>query len=180
VSLESLARIDQALSLSSFTVHPSFIDGARDPTQTYFIAAENAPLWQAVVAGDLTNEHWATLHPHVPPVRQPHRFSVQLVRSEDEIARAQLRGGTLLEHTVAHFGECWASGGPSSFPALLWITQDDNLDDCLWFWNLRALRPLRFQTVPMVLLPFGEVQNWLGYAQQFTSMLASRTNSPRT
>jgi hypothetical protein len=72
---------------------------------------------------------------------------------------------------VVHFGECWASGGPSSFPALVWVTDGDDLADCLWFWNLRALRPLWFVTVPMVLLPVEAVENWLGYAQQFASVL---------
>lgn len=170
--LVPLAHIDQWRTASSFTVHPSRIDDRTpDPTQAYVIAAENAPLWQVTVAGDLTCEHLAALNHPTGGSGQPRPFRVQRIQTEDEIARAQLRGGTLLDRTVVSFGECWASGGPSSFPALVWMINGDDLADCLWFWNLRALRPLRFDTVPMVLLPVGAVENWLGYGRQFASVL---------
>jgi hypothetical protein len=166
-----LGHIDQWPSPSSFTVHPSCVGGMPKPTQAYVLAAEDAPLWQVTVAGDLTADHEATLNPNPPPFRQSSTFPIHRVQAEDQIARAQLGGVTLLDRTVTQFGECWASGGPSSFPALVWVTDDDSLDDCLWLWNLRALRPLRFETVPMVLLPFGAVENWLGYAEQLASLL---------
>jgi len=170
--LVPLVHIDQWRTASSFTVQPFCIDSTPEPTQAYVIAAENASLWQVTVAGDLTREHLAALNLPTDAFGQHRRFRVQRIQSEDEIARAQLRGGTLLDRTVVHFGECWASDGPSSFPALVWVTDGDDLADCLWFWNLRALRPLRFETVPMILLPVGAVENWLRYAQQFAPVLA--------
>lgn len=170
--LLSLVHIDQQWTASAFTVHPSAIDSTPNPAQAYIIAEQNAPLWQVTVAGDLTDEHFAALTPPIASFRRPSPFPVQRVRAENEIASAQLRNATLLDRTVAYFGECWASGGPSSFPALVWVTDGDDLADCLWFWNLRALRPLRFESVPMVLLPTGAVEHWMGYAAQFTSTLA--------
>ncbi len=173
VPLVPLAQIDHSSSPSSFTVPPSWIDSSPpDPTQAYVLAAQDAPLWQVVVAGDLTEEHMTVLNPTPSTFRQRPAFPVQRVPSEDQIARSQLGGGTLVERTVALGGECWASPVPTSCPALVWVTKDDDLNDCVWFWNLRALRPLRFATMPMILLPFGAIENWLGFAKQFASVLA--------
>jgi hypothetical protein len=45
------------------------------------------------------------------------------------------------------------------------VTEPDSFADCISFWNLRALRPLRFTHVPMLLLPYGQVQHWLHFPE---------------
>ena len=44
---------------------------------------------------------------------------------------------------------------------MVWMTRRDNLRDCVFFWNLRALRSLRFFVrTPMLLLPQGLQVDW--------------------
>ncbi|UKD58587.1 hypothetical protein L3Q65_18290 [Amycolatopsis sp. FU40] len=167
-----LAHIDNPPVASSFTVHPSWVENPPNSPDGYIVAAVNAPLWQVAVAGDLTADHLAALNQPGRPFHVPQPFSVYRQEHEDQVSRAQLRGDTLLDRTVAWFGECWARPGPTAFPALIWVTDGDNLEDCQWFWNLRALRPLRLETVPMVLLPADAVEHWMGYANQLSVSLA--------
>jgi hypothetical protein len=42
------------------------------------------------------------------------------------------------------------------------VTEPGSVQHCLFFWNLRALRPLRLGTVPMLLLPVDHAQHWIG------------------
>lgn len=165
-----LSHIDAGLVASSFTAHPSAIENPPNHDQ-YLLAAPDAPLWQVTAAGDLADDHFAELTPPVRSLRQSWSFPIRRMRLENEIASAQLRGATLIDRTVAHFSEHWASGVPLGMPAVLWVTEADDLADSLWFWNLRALRPLRFTAVPMVLLPAGTVEYWTGYTKSFASTL---------
>jgi hypothetical protein len=70
------------------------------------------------------------------------------------------------------FGERTTRFGPNSCPAVVWVTEPESVEDCLYFWNLRALRPVRFEIVPMVLLPAGQIQNWLGFGDRLDYVLA--------
>lgn len=128
-------------------------------------ACEDGALWESVAAGDLTAEHLADLR-SVPHLMQPIR-----PQTDDQVARAQLRRGTWLDRTVVEFAEDTAHGGPRPCPAIVWITEPDDLEDCLFFWNLRTLRSLRFDPIPMILLPVGKVQHWLNFPDQLAFVL---------
>jgi len=70
------------------------------------------------------------------------------------------------------FGERTTRFGPNSCPAVVWVTEPESVEDCLYFWNRGALRPVQFETVPMVLLPAGQIQNWLGFGDRLDYVLA--------
>jgi hypothetical protein len=53
------------------------------------MASEKRGLWEVVGAGDMTDEHAESLHGSTFYTRRPH---------EDEVARAQLSGWTLLRY----------------------------------------------------------------------------------
>jgi hypothetical protein len=152
--LVPLADIDR-VGLTAFTVHPAAIGPATLPgSNSYIMASEERCLWEVTGAGDLTEEHVASLPPGSLYTWRP---------SQDQIARAQLGGRTLVERTCSQFSEHWAKGGPTPSPAVVWVTHADSFDDCVYFWNLRALRPLRLGSLPMILLPAGQVQHWMNF-----------------
>lgn len=164
MDLVSLANIDR-VGLSAFTVHPSVTgpphQGGYIP---YAIPREGADLWEVVGAGDLTAEHLDAM-----PVGS---LDVSRRPTNDLIARAQLWGHTLVERTCAQFGETWVSGGPTYGPALVWVAEPGSFWDCVHFWNLRALRPLRIANVPMLIIPPGDVvQHWLNFPSQLARVL---------
>jgi len=51
------------------------------------------------------------------------------------------------------------------------VTQPGSFRDCVYFWNLRALRPLRFGNQPMLLFPAGQAQHWLHFPDQLAHVL---------
>jgi len=158
-----LADIDRA-GTGMFTVHPGGIGPAMaSGVNSFVIAAGQGSLCDVVGAGDLTAAHISTLtDTYLSVGRAP----------DDQIARAQLGRTTLLERTLAQFGEHASRSGPSECPAVIWVTEPGSIEDCLYFWNLRALRPLRLATVPMLLLPVDQVQHWLGFSDQLAHVLA--------
>jgi hypothetical protein len=162
LTLVPLARIDRAGPVM-WTCHPAWVGPHNQREEAYVIACAEGPLWQAVAAGDLTDEHAAELDASVMAVRRP--------RSGDEVAWAQVQGGTLLDRTVLHLAEDVTRDGPWPCPTIVWVTDPDDLEDCLYFWNLRALRPLLPTTQPMLLLPVDEVQHWLEFDRQFARLL---------
>lgn len=125
------------------------------------MASEKRELWEVVGAGDLTEEHVESLRAGTLYTRRPH---------QDEVARAQLSGWTLVERTCSQFAEHWARGLESG-PAVVWVTEPGSFADCIFFWNLRALRPLRYDSLPMLLLPVGQVQHWLHFAAELGHVL---------
>jgi hypothetical protein len=127
------------------------------------MASEKQALWEVIGAGDLTEAHLNSIPPGT--------FHVQRPPTNDQMARAQLDGTTLVERTCSQFGEHWMRG-PAAGPAVVWVTsQPDSSEDCLDFWNLRALRPLRLGSVPMLLIPAGQAQHWLGFPELMTYAL---------
>jgi hypothetical protein len=157
-----LADIDR-VGLAAFTVHPSAVGPEQLPGYiAYVMASEKRQPWEAVGAGDLTDEHLGSIRDGTFYTRRPY---------DDEVARAQLAGRTLVERTCSQFGEHWARGGPASGPAVVWVTDPSSFQDCVYFWNLRALRPLRLGSLPMLLLPPGQVQHWLGFARELAYAL---------
>ena len=88
----------------------------------------------------------------------------------DQVARYQLWQQTLIDRTVAAFGDASLTTA-GSIPAIVWLTKPNDLVDCLQFWNLRSLRSLTESPGPMVLLPDNEVQHWLGFDHQLQDAL---------
>jgi hypothetical protein len=164
LQLLPLMGIDSRASITQFTCHPGAVGPPSIDQNAYVISSsEEAPLWEVIAAGDLTRAHLDGLSTETLWVRRA---------QEDDIARAQLWGNTLVARTVTQFGEHSAGGGPGAFSAIVWVTEPDSVQDCLFFWNLRALRPLRLGTVPMLLLPVDHVQHWVGFSAQLAHVLA--------
>jgi len=162
MDLVSLADIDK-VGLAAFTVHPSAVGPEQLPGYiAYVMASEKRQLWEVVGAGDLTDAHLDSIPGGTFYTRRPH---------DDEVARAQLGGRTLVERTCSQFGEHWARGGPTPSPAVVWVTEPGSFQDCIYFWNLRALRPLRLGNLPMILLPVGRVQHWLNFPGELAHVL---------
>ncbi len=161
--LVPLVQIDRAGPVM-WTCHPAWIGPRDEPDQAYVIACAGGQLWQAVATGDLTEEHVADLDVSAMSVQRP--------RTGEEVGSAQVWGGTLLDRTVAHFAEHSGSNGPWACPAVIWVVDGDDLRDCMYFWNLRALRPLQLASVPMLLLPVDEVEHWVGFDRRVAGLLA--------
>lgn len=162
LTLVPLADID-ATGTAAFTVHPSAVGPEQMPGSiAYVMASEKRQLWEVAGAGDLTDAHLESITAGTFYTRRP---------SDDEVARSQLAGGTLVERTCSQFSEHWARGGPGYAPAVVWVTQPGSFLDCVYFWNLRVLRPLRLASLPMLLLPAGRVQHWLHFPDMLAHVL---------
>jgi hypothetical protein len=88
----------------------------------------------------------------------------------DDVWRTQLGRSALLNLTTEQLGE-YERFQPGEACAVAWITEPDSLDDCLAFWNVRALSPLDSVTFPMVLFT-GEVVDWQQAAGQLHYFIA--------
>ncbi|MFD9040915.1 hypothetical protein [Streptomyces bottropensis] len=156
-----IAKIDQA-GAARFTCHPLHVNPPVQPSTLPVVAVSGAPLWQVAAAGLLNEDQAAELRPTTLAVRPG---------QSDEYGRNQMYGATHLQSTIAQFGE-HRSNAIGTLPAAVWVTDPDDIEDCIAFWNARALRPVSHPGMPMLLLPTGEVQHWLGLAQQLAGMLA--------
>ncbi|MGH3627866.1 MAG: hypothetical protein ACRDRL_10565 [Sciscionella sp.] len=152
--------------ITATTCHPSRVGPPTPPGQSLVIAGPPGELWQVVAAGDLPAEHLADMDRGV--------LSVRPGTGPDDVARAQLNDTTLLRRTLASFGETIGSQAPLPTSTVLWVTEPDDLRDCWDFWNARALAPVRFGVMPMILLPRNEVQHWLKFDTQFEHILRRR------
>lgn len=157
-----LKHIDRAGS-TKWTLHPEALPMHGDPTQAPVIACSNGRLWQAVAAGDFSPSQERDAHSEHVRFRRP--------TTADQIARASLRGETFLDRTVESFDENYAENS-WPIPAIVWVTANDSYRDCLWFWNFRALRSLRFEPSPMVIVPLNDVRNWLNFSRDLAFHLA--------
>jgi len=150
------------------TCHPTAIAGAINPEQPAVCAPSDAPLWEITAGGALTEAHAADW-PLAGFVPVP---TARRTLMPDEIGRGQFWGTTLIDATVAQFGEHAAQNGPFSCSAIVWLTKPDSLKDCLYFWNLRALRPLSFRSTPMAILPDPGTEHWLMFGQHLAGVLS--------
>lgn len=158
-----LSRIDDQQQPSSWTVHPVVVAPLMVWGVPATLAANDAPLWAVTAAGALLEPHLEGYSENgMPVLRQP---------MTDQLARAQLGRHTLLDRSLSQFSERWSQGGFFAAPALIWITPPDSLRDCLFFWNLRALRPLRHTDSPILLLPDVDLTTWLQFDRQLASVL---------
>lgn len=159
--LVSIRHIDHS-GPSRFSCHPAALPDALGRDQ-FVVARVGGPLWEAVAVGDLTPEQERDVAATELVVHRP--------RTADAIGRAQLTAAGLLDHTVSHFGERIGSGGPWPCPAVVFVAREESFRDCVAYWNLRALRPLRIESVPMLLLPARSVEHWVGFAERLAELL---------
>ncbi|PRY46551.1 hypothetical protein [Umezawaea tangerina] len=162
--LVSLADIDRH-GPASWSMHPLMLD---DDTADFapVLAGSGSPLWHAVAAGDFTSAHERSLR----------SSEVEFARLETDaqVASSALRRSTMIDRTTVQFSENYANGGIGSIPAIIWVTRPNGYLDCLWFWNLRALRPLRFDAGPMMILPVEGASGWAGFDREFSAQLLRR------
>ena len=149
-----IARIDEE-GRTQFTIHPAGLaastpDGEAD---SWLMAAEDASLWQRVAAGDYYPHRVEDLS-QVPVTRLAGRAAAH------EICRAQIQGRTWLDAVVSDFAEHQAVNPFPATPAILVVAKSNSLRAYFHFWNLRALRPLRFAGAPMALLPINDRVDW--------------------
>ncbi|MFC8431148.1 hypothetical protein [Streptomyces sp. NPDC057253] len=137
------------------TTHPADLGlpAAVDGSNGYVIAPEGAPLWQVAAAGDLTAEAERGFRDAGMAVRRTHY--------ENEIGESQVWRHTLLGATTAWMNEDFARPAPMDSPtAILLVSEANDLDGCVSFWNLRALRAVGLHgEFPMYLLPV-DITNW--------------------
>ncbi|MGO4856256.1 hypothetical protein [Arthrobacter sp. 2MCAF14] len=150
-----------------WTCNPAGVGTTPVQGSSYVVADADADadLWMVTAAGTLPTDYITGMQDQLFPIRSSSR--------PDYFGRSQLGEATWLNQTTTSFGETYGSQIPLNYPAVLWITKDDDLQDCWEFWNVRALRPVRdASSVPMVLLPVGEVQHWLEFDRQLAAYLA--------
>jgi hypothetical protein len=165
-----LAEIDRS-GITRYTCHPTEVGPVVLPDPALLIAEAGASLWQATAAGDLTAEDFQQLQ-QAPPPRVPLRRA-----PPDDIGRAQLHPDTmptLLHRTLAAFDETVGSHRVFPAPTIVWVTEPDDLQACWDFWNTRALAPVGSGPVPMILLPLGQIHDWIGFDKQFGYALGRR------
>jgi hypothetical protein len=145
----NLAPVEEGRwGITSMTSHPAalaLVANTVDGSNGYVIPAADAPLWQATAAGDLLPDDQHGLDPSLSTVRR--------ARFDHELGEAQRWEHTLLGCTTVSMPEQQATPLPMHSPTVIWLVADDSLDDCIGFWNVRALRPRHLATLPMYLLP---------------------------
>lgn len=158
--LVDIARLDEE-GRTAYSYPLSAVVGGGD---MLLIAQEAGPLWQVAVAGDVAADE------------QLFRPSVRRPMNGSEVGSMQDRwSATLLEASASQFEE-HTTESVENTSAVIWIADGaDPLPDCLEFWNMRALRPRRSSTrVPLLLLPYKEVEAWHAYDQRIAGLLARR------
>lgn len=165
-----------------YTVHPVNVGDQRSPPDggQYLMAHRDSFLWQRVAAGDYSPDLESDLA-QFPVERAKDR--IQIV---ERFVNAQINGFTWLDvgtrqleeitdiesHYESYWeadtslfdpgliNEQWYRGGIHTPPLILWITRRDSLQECLWFWNLRAVRSSRYRHIPMLLVPLVSELSW--------------------
>ncbi len=160
-----LADIDKS-GRTQFTTHPANLQQTRTGFvyQPAVLARDDGALWEKAAAGDLTAEQEADCEGASVPVCRP--------RTADLIGRAQLDETCWLDVGAAHFAEHRIVGGPLAAPMIIWVTEPDSVEDCVYFWNLRALRSRRLRPAPLLLLPAEQVFRWTGFADAVADRLS--------
>lgn len=163
--LTPIDHIDQ-VGVTMFTSHPAdlALPATVDGSNGYVIAAEGAPLWQVAAAGDLRSEAEKGFYDAGMAVRR--------ARFDHEIGESQLWNHTLLGATTVSMIESWASPAPMDSSTVIFLVSDaDDFDGCLTFWNLRALRSVGPHGVtPMHLLPM-DISHWTAWPQALAGAL---------
>ena len=160
-----LADIDKS-GRTQFSTHPANLYQTRPEFsgQAAVLSRADGALWEKTAAGDLTAEQKADCEGASIPVWRP--------ETADLIGRAQLDETCWLDVGAAHFAEHRIVGGPFAAPTIIWVTEPDSVEDCVYFWNLRALRSRRLRPAPMLLVPTEQIFHWTGFADALAYRLA--------
>ncbi|MGY2876352.1 hypothetical protein ACVW00_003542 [Marmoricola sp. URHA0025 HA25] len=119
-------------------------------------ARHDGDLWELVAAGSPSDDLPATTF-----------------TTEDHAGRAQFSSTTVLERNRAGLKEYWTRGVATG-PVLLWVTDGNSLEDCAYYWNMRALRPEQFGDAPTFMLPRRAFADWVDLADLVRSVVAGR------
>lgn len=148
--------------ITRMTCHPSWLDAPVHPA-SWAASRPSGELWQAVAAGELSDEHLALM--------PGHDLGLSRTVTADGFGRAQLHGSTWLDRTMVSLDGTFASPPPFSAPTVLWVTTGDDLEDSWHFWNTRALGPRTFERMPIILLPSEDVLYWESFDKQLLGSL---------
>ena len=74
----------------------------------------------------------------------------------EQLAGAQLNDSSLIAATGRQCGETRVEGIAGG-PVVVFLADPDSLEEALWYWNIRALTPLRLGHFQMCLLPLGDL-----------------------
>ena len=150
----NIADIDDK-GLTRFTLHPVHTDQYQfvGPADVPLIAAEDSALWQRTALGDY-------LPDRIEEIVGRLVAAVSDIDATQEQLTAQIEGQTWLDFGRVRLVENRAWGGFSGAPIVLWVTEPDSLEDCLGFWNLRALRAFVLRPAPMLLLSTDRSVDW--------------------
>ena len=160
-----LADIDKS-GRTQFSTHPANLQQTRlqFADQAAVLARADGDLWEKTAAGDLTADQEADCEGGPIRVWRP--------ETADLIGRAQLDETCWLDVGAANFAEHQNVGGPFAAPTIIWVTEPDSVEDCVYFWNLRALRSRRLRPAPMLLVPAEQIFHWTGFADALAYRLA--------
>ena len=142
-------------------------DGRTRLSEELTIAGSGGDLWERIAVGDYYPDRLAeTSQPHLPRTVHPSNI--------EGVLTAQLNRTSWLDLGTAHFGEHQTTGGFSPSPALIWVTDPNDLEGCLYYWNLRALRSHTMNPTVMLLIPLGCQFDWL----EVSEVLAEHLRRP--
>ena len=165
-----------------YTVHPVNVGDQQSLPEDiqYLLAPRDGYLWQRVAAGDYSRDLESDL------AQFPVERAKDRTKMVERFVNAQIDGFTWLDVGMQQLEEIsdlesyyenyweadnslfdpglineqWYRGGIHAPPLILWITRRDSLQECLWFWNLRAMRSSRYRHVPMLLVPLSSDFRW--------------------
>lgn len=159
--LVSIETIDHSES-TMWTSHPaSFMQTVQSGSKSS-AAPHDAPLWQITALGCLSE---ATMQCEID-----HGLT-RIAPSGDDVGRSQLAQTSVIHRSMNQISQRLIRGHYSSTPSIVWVTEENDLDACVKFWNLRALSPSGAAAMPMHLLPDSGIEDWLQFPQQFQSTL---------
>jgi len=160
-----LDQIDSA-GRTQFSTHPVYVRPTGElATEAAVLARAGGSLWEKVAAGELSPEQERE-YTRVPGV------SLRRATSGYEVAEAQVAGRCWLDVAASQFGEAAMRGNPWSVPLIVWVAEPDNIEDCLYFWNLRALRSLSIARTPILVVPADRVAAWTRLGNLLAGYLA--------
>lgn len=163
MQLIELAHIDRG-GITSFSISPANVCSWRADLNPPVMAQVDGDLWQVVAAGDLDEPHIEAHDKTGHSLRRPD--------SDDGVGRAQFGSETLIQRTLLGLDESSAGGRAGASPAVVWLCGDKMFEDCVYYWNLRALAPVGWGAFPMVLLPVHGLKSWLNLSQALHGLLA--------
>ena len=146
---------------SAFTSPPSAVASPDDGGLEPVMGASACALWEAVAAGRQSTE--------ALEITKLFGFTPLPAATGAEIALAQVQGRTLLDTTVKQFSEFHAVNIPGAHSTVVWVSDPEDVEELVLYWNLRAMRSFRFEPCPVLLLPSSGIEDWNETAQALRS-----------